>query len=142
MTPSEVATLLAKCAAYDRRTIGAADVAAWHDALHDVPFADASTAVTEHYTRTSDWIGVAEVRAGVKRIRAARLARADTVSPPAVDPDNVPAYLDAYRAQRRRIADGHPVPDARELPSRPVAPLLRRIGRPVPRTPPEGDTAS
>jgi hypothetical protein len=62
VTRSEVATLLAKCAAYDRRTIGDADVAAWFDALVDVPFADASAAVTEHYTRTSVWIGVAEVR--------------------------------------------------------------------------------
>jgi hypothetical protein len=133
VTPSEVATLLAKCAAYDRRTIGEADVAAWHDALHDVPFGDASAAVTEHYTRTSNWVGVADVRDGVKRIRTERLARADITPPPDVDPDNVPAYLDAYRAQRRRIADGRPVPPVRELPARDVAPLLRRVGRRLPR---------
>jgi hypothetical protein len=132
MTPSEVATLLAKCAAYDRRTIGEADVAAWHDALHDVSFADASAAVTEHYVRSSVWIGVAEVRAGVKRIRAGRLARVDVGPPPDVDPDDVPAYLDAYRAQRRAVADGGEPGVVRALRSRDVGPLLRRVGRGVP----------
>jgi hypothetical protein len=136
---SETATLLAKCAAYDRRTIGEADIAAWHDALANIPFTDASAAVTEHYTRTSQWIGVADVRDGVRRIRAARLRRADTAPPPAVDPDDVPAYLNAYRAQRRAIADGHPVPQVAELPARNVTPLLRRVGR---RIPPEGGEAS
>jgi hypothetical protein len=130
--PSEVATLLAKCAAYDRRTIGEADVAAWHDALRDVPFGDASTAVTEHYVRVSDWIGVSDVRNGVRRIRAERLARAGSAPPPDVDPDDVPAYLDAYRRQRRRLADGGVLPPVGELPARDVTPLLRRVGRRLP----------
>jgi hypothetical protein len=133
MNHHEVGLLLAKCAAYDRRTVGKADIEAWHDALSDLPFSDASTALTEHYTRTSNWVGVADVRNGVKRIRAERLARADITPPPDVDPDNVPAYLDAYRAQRRQIADGRPVPPVRELPARDVAPLLRRVGRRLPR---------
>jgi hypothetical protein len=140
----EVGLLLTKCAAYDRRTIGEADIEAWHDALGDLPFDDASAAVTELYkTRPGrDWVGVSDVRSGVRRIRTARLAHANAAPPPAVDPDDVPAYLDAYREQRRLIADGGPVPVVPELPARPVTSLLRRVGRRVPPTPTEGDTAS
>jgi hypothetical protein len=49
MTPSEVSKVLTKCAAYDQRTIGQADVLAWHETLHDVELADALDAVRRHY---------------------------------------------------------------------------------------------
>lgn len=53
MTPGDTARVLAKAAAFDQRTVGAADVAAWHEALHDLDTADALAAVTRHYA-TSD----------------------------------------------------------------------------------------
>lgn len=56
MTPSETAKVLAAAAAFDRRTVGTADVAAWHSALGALDYADARDAVTRHYRTTTDWI--------------------------------------------------------------------------------------
>ena len=38
MTPSQTAELLGLCAAFDRRTIGKADVLAWQTVLGDIEF--------------------------------------------------------------------------------------------------------
>lgn len=46
MTRSEVALLLAKIASYDQRTIGDADVLAWHEVLYDIDAARALAAVS------------------------------------------------------------------------------------------------
>jgi hypothetical protein len=53
MNPAEVARVLAKAAAFDQRTVGAADVAAWHEAIGDLDAGDALAAVTRHY-RSAD----------------------------------------------------------------------------------------
>lgn len=62
MTPGDVARLLAKAAAFDQRTVGAADVAAWHEALADLPAADAMDAVTAHYREHEHRLMPAQVR--------------------------------------------------------------------------------
>lgn len=54
MTPAEVAKLLAKCAAYDQRTVGEADVMAWHEILERVEFDHALEAVKRHYSTQRD----------------------------------------------------------------------------------------
>jgi hypothetical protein len=73
MTPDETATVLAKAAAYDRRTVGRADVAAWHEALHDLDLADCLHAVTSHYQQPSpDWLMPGHIRAHVRAQRGAR----------------------------------------------------------------------
>lgn len=69
MTPSEVARVLAKASAFDQRTVGAADVAAWHEILHRVELADALDAVRDHYTGSTDRLMPADV------VRLARLSR-------------------------------------------------------------------
>lgn len=103
MTRAETALLLAQCAAFDRRTIGDADVIAWHAALNDVAYEDAQTAVVEHYRDSLDYLMPAHVRATVRRMRTARLA--DGVEPvPVADPDDVVAYQRALREQRSRRA--------------------------------------
>lgn len=56
MTPADTARLLSKAAAFDQRTIGAADVAAWHEAVADLDAADAMAAVTRHYQSTDQRI--------------------------------------------------------------------------------------
>lgn len=53
MNRSEVAQVLAAAAARDQRTIGEADVLAWHQDLSDVDYGSALLAVSEHY-RTSE----------------------------------------------------------------------------------------
>lgn len=72
MNMAEAARLLSACAAYDRRTIGDVDVMAWHKALGGLEFTDALEGVSQHYTRTKDWIMPSDVIAEVKIIRAER----------------------------------------------------------------------
>lgn len=62
MTPAEVARVLAKCQAYDRRTVGKADIAAWHEALGDLDLPSALAAVAEHYRDETAWIMPAHIR--------------------------------------------------------------------------------
>lgn len=49
MSPEEVAVLLAKCASVDQRTVGRADVLAWHELVGHLPLADAMEAVKRWY---------------------------------------------------------------------------------------------
>lgn len=62
MNLAEAAAILAKAAAFDRRTVGEADIYAWQDALNDVEAADALAAVTAHYRGSTDWLMPAHVR--------------------------------------------------------------------------------
>lgn len=123
MNRAETALALTLAAAFDRRTIGEADVEAWHTVLADLAFDDVKEAVAGHYATSRDWLMPADVRERVKAIRAARLA-AIAEEPPDADPDDVPTYLEALRAGRRATADGTERP-------RPVAALLGQVGREV-----------
>jgi hypothetical protein len=62
--PADVARLLSKCAAYDRRTIGAAEVAAWHEALADldIDLAAALAAVAAHYRDSRQFAMPSDIR--------------------------------------------------------------------------------
>jgi hypothetical protein len=73
VTPAEVARVLAKASAYDQRTIGETDVAAWHEIVARYQFADALPAVAKHYAETRDRLMPADL---VKQIRAIRDERA------------------------------------------------------------------
>lgn len=53
MTPGDTARILAAIAARDQRTVGDADVMAWHEDIGDLDYADCLPAVSEHF-RTSD----------------------------------------------------------------------------------------
>ena len=104
MERSDVAKLLAFCAAFDQRTIGDADVLAWHEALSSpwVPnmgLEDAQEAVIEHYRATSERITPADVLKRVKDTRAVAMSRA---LPKA---EGVPPNEDYLRA--RAELDGH-----------------------------------
>ena len=61
MNLEEIAAVLAKCAAYDRRTVGASDVLAWHEVLERVELADALEAVKRWYSNNRDWIMPSDV---------------------------------------------------------------------------------
>lgn len=54
MNKAETARLLGMAAAYDYRTVGPADVEAWHAALGDVPFDAAREALIQHYRESTD----------------------------------------------------------------------------------------
>jgi hypothetical protein len=62
VTPADTARVLAKAAAFDQRTIGTTDVAAWYEAIGDLEAADALAAVTRHYQATEQRIMPSHVR--------------------------------------------------------------------------------
>jgi len=105
MERSEAAKVLTLCAVYDRRTIGETDATEWHKVLNSVRFEDATMAVRQYYAATRQWVMPSDVLAGVKRLRAERLARI-TDQVPLSDPDDVVGYLHDLRQARRRMADG------------------------------------
>jgi hypothetical protein len=72
VTRHETALLLGLAAARDYRTIGEIDVAAWHQDLADIDFADAREAVSRHYRESTDRLMPAHIRRHVKAIRADR----------------------------------------------------------------------
>lgn len=132
MNHAEAALLLGQIAAFDRRTVGDADVLAWQAALHDVSLADSRSAVVDHYRGSSEWLTPARVIAGVKAIRRQRLEHADRILP-AADPDDPAAYIAQLRAGRAALASGRIEPPEL-LPARPMieqrrgmAPLSRGV---------------
>lgn len=68
MNHSETAQLLTAMAAFDRRTIGDADVIAWQALLAEVAYADGLEAVKSWYAEHTDWIMPAHVRQAVAAI--------------------------------------------------------------------------
>ena len=130
MTPSQTAELLAFAAAFDRRTLGKADVLAWHTVLADVDYEAAKQAVTAHYATETRWIMPADIRHTVRKTRAEQAADFQGPGLPAeipdADPDDIPAYLAAIRSMRVRAADGLPTR------RRPIAELTARVGRAIP----------
>lgn len=109
MKRSEVAALLSMCSAYDNRTIGEADVVAWHTIIGHLPVEQARAAVIDHYTRESRRIMPADVMAGAKRIRRDLLDSADASFVPSCDPDDAEEYRRQLIEHRKAVADGHVV---------------------------------
>jgi hypothetical protein len=73
--------------------------------LGDTTYDDAATVVKHYFTTSKEWLMPCDVLAGVKRLRADRLARALDQIPDA-DPDDPPAYAAALRAGNYRAAAG------------------------------------
>ena len=84
MTPADAAKVLAKAAAFDQRTIGRTDIAAWHEALSDIAASDALDAVTMHYRASRDRLVPADVRRIAVAKRNARHDRAAITTPSGV----------------------------------------------------------
>jgi hypothetical protein len=111
MTPAETAEALTVAAAFDRRTIGEADVLAWHAALGDLDLDDVKDAIVGHYRDSRDWLMPADIRTRVKAVARVRADQHAALIPDA-DPDNPVAYIEAMRAKRFKPAqiDAHPRP--------------------------------
>jgi len=75
LTPADAAELLALAAAFDRRTVGQADAAAWADALYDLEPEDCAEAVRLHYRESTAWIMPGHVRQRVSYLKTARADR-------------------------------------------------------------------
>jgi hypothetical protein len=125
MTPDQIIDLLTTAAAFDRRTVGDADVIAWHAAVGDLPFADAQAAVVQHYAESTDWLMPAHVRKLVRRIRELRIAAQPIPDPGAELAADPAAFRQALRSSIASIADGFDVGRAIAAP-----PGQRRQGPP------------
>lgn len=97
MTPGDTARVLAKAAAFDQRTVGAADVAAWHEALSDLDAADALIAVTRHYSTNEQRIMPVHVRRLAREVARARRE--------AIERDAARRSIEAYRATAGPLTD-------------------------------------
>lgn len=101
----------------------------WTEMLADYPADDCMTAVKSLVTKQT-WISLADLINEVKRHRAKRFdgVNEDIFGSTAADPDDVPGYLEAVRAERKAIGDGVPVEELADAVadgrSRPVAALL------------------
>ena len=126
MTPSQTAELLAFCAAFDRRTLGKADVLAWHTVLEDLEFTEARDAVTQHYRTETRWIMPADIRATVRAIHRDRLERHTEAHPPLGDTGDA-TYQAALLAERRAVGAGHTAPHA--IPALPAGTSQQPTGR-------------
>ncbi|PSJ29574.1 hypothetical protein B7P34_06815 [Streptosporangium nondiastaticum] len=103
---------------------------AWHDVLAPYNLADARAAVIALVDSGKAFVAVGEITAKVRELRAGRSRHIHGPGQhpeiPDADPDDIPAYLAAVRAQRIRAAD----PTTRR---RPLAELLAATGRHVPK---------
>lgn len=117
MDVDQVGHLLKAMAAYDARTVGPLDIAAWGHQLEDIDYQDAIEAVHAHYAASRERIMPADVRQRATKIRNARNKRPDVPLPGCYEPDE---------AERRRLAteDGEP----HALPAGDVVREVRVIG--------------
>lgn len=104
MNRSETAQLLTKIAAFDRRTIGEADVLAWHEILEPYPLAQCLNAVRAYFAETREWCMPSDVVQRVKAERSERLRWAGTITanPAAYENSGDP---DAYQRELRAVID-------------------------------------
>lgn len=68
MTPDQTQMLLARVAGFDNREDNPVQLAGWSKVLKDVPYDLCVQAVEEHFASSTDYLQVAHVVAGAKRI--------------------------------------------------------------------------
>jgi len=104
----ETAVLLTSAAAFDRRTIGEADVIAWAKLLRDYRFEDAQEALEAHYASSREWVMPYDIIEGIKTIRAKRRAayvreHGVLLMPQGLEPEE---ELRVRRDWERQVGDG------------------------------------
>ena len=112
MNVQQTAQLLALIATVDNRQVDRATIAAWHDLVGHLDYAEACEAVREHRRNSTEYLVPAHVVRGVRVARAARLTAVPDPLPD-VDPDDVRAFQVARR--RLRLAIASPDPLRREI---------------------------
>ncbi len=115
MRPSEATALLTKASSFDNREVSEATAISWAEALEGIRLQDAIDAVVEHYSHTRQWIMPADIRAGVRAMRNARInavLQGAEPAPPAELVDDVAAYNEWRRGFNRALGDGRTLHDA------------------------------
>lgn len=102
MNYEDIGKLLAYIAAFDKRTVGTADVLAWHDVLSDLSFDAAKEAVRRWYADNDGMIMPANVRHGAKGPHPASRPAAEVLAELAAGDgtDRHPFTLAEYRIGR------------------------------------------
>lgn len=133
LTNDQVVDLLTLAAGYDRRKVGLADVAVWHDAAERNRWQpdDAMTAVKVHYATSTAWLMPGHI---------AEIIRAERRQPAPFVPEPPPPAIEAAaRTALPSIADATAdTPPIQTRPGRPN-PLSRWSTRKSRRDPLEGD---
>lgn len=75
MNLEEVGAVLAKAAAFDNRTIGDANLLAWHEVLGDLDVRDCLAAITRHHSESTEYLMPGHVRRLAEQIRKERRDR-------------------------------------------------------------------
>lgn len=114
MTHDDIVDVLTAAAAFDQRTVGRADVIAWHAAIGTLPKDDAIAGVVAHYCESEDRLKPVHVIRHVEATRAARLRKHGEIVPE-LDPDD-PRWNARYQQMHRAVMDGLPVPPLSALP--------------------------
>jgi hypothetical protein len=81
MTPEDVIDVLAKAAAFDQRTVGQADILAWHEILQKLDRDDALAAVSRHYAESRERLMPADVLRHARSCREDRRGREKAAAP-------------------------------------------------------------
>jgi hypothetical protein len=101
MTPEDVIDVLAKAAAFDQRTVGQADILAWHEILQKLDRADALAAVTRHYAESRERLMPADVLRHARSLREDRRGREK-----AAEPRALPSRYESDEERNLRIKEG------------------------------------
>jgi len=101
MTPEDVIDVLAKAAAFDQRTVGQADVLAWHEILQRLERDDALAAVTRHYAESRERLMPADVLRHARSVREDRRGREKAAEPLAL-----PSRYETDEERNLRIKEG------------------------------------
>ena len=137
MTPADAAEVLALAAAFDNRSVGEANALAWSAALDErVTVDDAKRIVTEHYSRSREWIMPSDVNAASAILRRSRLDRMATPEPPETLGGDPAREIEWQRAYRRAIGDGYDESMADQIACRSLdtfRPQIATVPRPVER---------
>lgn len=144
ITHAEVGMLLALAATRDQRTVGDADILAWHKDLNTarIAYPNAEAALNRYYAVDQPAlprehrfrVAAADIIANVKKARSERLKTFTYEPPPTLDD---PQYIERLRGQIAAVVSGTmPAPtDAPMLeggPRRAIADSAAGIGRKVP----------
>lgn len=127
MTPADTARVLAKAAAFDHRTIGRSDVAAWHEVLGDLAVDDALAAVTAHYRGTGERLMPSDVRRIVVAKRNERHDRAAITAPIGVATED---RSDEVKALVAAVVAALPTTESERVHARAVTRARAERGRP------------
>lgn len=106
MTIEDLGKLLGVIAAFDKRTVGKADVAAWYQVVGDLPFTECRDAVLAFQRREGDkMIRPGDVRHAVVSARRGRIDKALSRMRGPDDPDDPQEYIRQIREDREEAAN-------------------------------------